>query len=48
MNKDAVWITLCMIVVITINMLGAGVYGECEFIFASVCYILRFAAWRST
>lgn len=25
-----------MIVVVTINLLGAGVYGECEFIFASI------------
>ncbi|KIO33866.1 hypothetical protein M407DRAFT_65140 [Tulasnella calospora MUT 4182] len=36
MRKDAVWITVCLIVVITINMLGAGVYGECEFVFASI------------
>lgn len=40
MRKDAVWITVCLIVVITINMLGAGVYGECEFVFASVSYLL--------
>ncbi|EMD35788.1 hypothetical protein CERSUDRAFT_96012 [Gelatoporia subvermispora B] len=34
--NDAVWITICAVVVITINMFGAGVYGECEFIFASI------------
>jgi amino acid transporter len=28
------WITICLVVVIAINMLGAGVYGEAEFIFA--------------
>ncbi|KAL0950947.1 hypothetical protein HGRIS_007699 [Hohenbuehelia grisea] len=38
-NKEinpAVWITVCLIVVIAINMCGAGVYGEAEFIFASI------------
>ncbi|RDB29597.1 Lysine-specific permease [Hypsizygus marmoreus] len=38
-NKDvnpAVWITVTMIVTIAINMFGAGVYGEAEFIFASI------------
>ncbi|KAI0824226.1 amino acid permease [Trametes gibbosa] len=34
--NNAVWITMCLIVVITINMFGAGVYGEAEFIFASI------------
>lgn len=34
--NNAVWITICLIVVVTINMLGAGAYGECEFIFASI------------
>ncbi|KAJ7047679.1 amino acid permease [Mycena alexandri] len=34
--NDAVWVTIIMIVVIGINMLGAGVYGEAEFIFASI------------
>ncbi|KAG8937011.1 hypothetical protein FRC03_004077 [Tulasnella sp. 419] len=33
---DALWISLCFLVVIVINMLGAGVYGEAEFIFASI------------
>ncbi|KIY66560.1 putative general amino acid permease [Cylindrobasidium torrendii FP15055 ss-10] len=32
----AVWIVVCLVVVITINLFGAGVYGECEFIFASI------------
>ncbi|KAF8203089.1 amino acid permease [Pholiota molesta] len=38
-NKEinpAVWITICMIVVIIINLLGAGAYGEAEFVFASI------------
>ncbi|QRW12299.1 amino acid permease [Ceratobasidium sp. AG-Ba] len=34
--NDALWISICLIVVVVINMLGAGVYGECEFIFASI------------
>ncbi|KAJ7667693.1 amino acid permease [Mycena polygramma] len=34
--NDAVWIAIIMVVVIAINMLGAGVYGEAEFIFASI------------
>jgi len=34
--NNAVWITVCLIVTVVINMMGAGVYGECEFIFASV------------
>ncbi|KIJ68243.1 hypothetical protein HYDPIDRAFT_24541 [Hydnomerulius pinastri MD-312] len=34
--NNAVWITVCGIVVITINMFGAGAYGEAEFIFASI------------
>jgi len=35
-TNPAVWITVCSVVAITINMFGAGVYGECEFIFASI------------
>lgn len=31
---NAAWIAICLVVVITINMFGAGVYGEAEFIFA--------------
>ncbi|RPD63001.1 amino acid permease [Lentinus tigrinus ALCF2SS1-7] len=34
--NNAVWITMCLVVVVTINLFGAGVYGECEFIFASI------------
>lgn len=34
--NPAVWITVCMVVVVVINMLGAGAYGEAEFIFASI------------
>ena len=34
--NNAVWITICLIVTVVINMFGAGVYGECEFIFASI------------
>ncbi|KAG9028958.1 hypothetical protein FRB95_005873 [Tulasnella sp. JGI-2019a] len=33
---DALWISLCLIVVIAINLLGAGVYGEAEFVFGSI------------
>ncbi|EPS97222.1 hypothetical protein FOMPIDRAFT_1032088 [Fomitopsis schrenkii] len=34
--SPAVWITMCLVVVIALNMFGAGVYGEAEFIFASI------------
>jgi len=34
--NNAAWITILLVVVVVINMLGAGVYGECEFIFASI------------
>ncbi|KAL5530454.1 hypothetical protein ACEPAF_6712 [Sanghuangporus sanghuang] len=34
--NSAVWITMCLVIVIVINLFGAGVYGECEFIFASI------------
>jgi amino acid transporter len=34
--NPAVWVTIFLIVVITINLMGAGVYGETEFIFASI------------
>ncbi|KAF9513650.1 hypothetical protein BS47DRAFT_1295925 [Hydnum rufescens UP504] len=33
--NDAAWITICLVVVIVINMLGAGAYGEAEFFFVS-------------
>jgi amino acid transporter len=34
--NNAAWISLCLVVVVVINFLGAGVYGECEFWFASI------------
>ncbi|KZT60249.1 putative general amino acid permease [Calocera cornea HHB12733] len=34
--NNAVWVTICLVVVFIINMFGAGVYGECEFWFASI------------
>ncbi|KAI0788209.1 amino acid permease [Fomes fomentarius] len=34
--NSAVWVTMCFVVVVIINLFGAGVYGECEFIFASI------------
>jgi amino acid transporter len=33
---NGLWIALCLVVVVVINMFGAGVYGECEFWFASI------------
>lgn len=33
---DAAWICMCLVIVILINLLGAGAYGEAEFIFASI------------
>ncbi|KAL5494696.1 hypothetical protein ACEPAI_157 [Sanghuangporus weigelae] len=34
--NPAVWITMCFVVILIINVLGVGIYGECEFIFASI------------
>jgi len=34
--NSAVWITIGIAVVIAINLMGAGIYGEAEFIFASI------------
>lgn len=34
--NPGVWITICFVVVIFINVLGAGAYGEAEFWFASI------------
>ncbi|KAN0100779.1 amino acid-polyamine-Organocation superfamily protein [Tylopilus felleus] len=34
--NNAVWVFMCIVVVVTINMLGAGAYGEAEFCFASI------------
>jgi hypothetical protein len=33
---DPLWIVICFLVVLAINLLGAGAYGEAEFIFASI------------
>ncbi|TCD71468.1 hypothetical protein EIP91_008848 [Steccherinum ochraceum] len=35
-TNNAVWVTVGLIVVVFINFLGAGVYGEAEFIFSSI------------
>ncbi|KAG2356498.1 amino acid permease/ SLC12A domain-containing protein [Suillus spraguei] len=34
--NNSVWVVMCLVVVLIINMLGAGAYGEAEFIFASI------------
>ncbi|KAI0088059.1 amino acid permease [Irpex rosettiformis] len=34
--NDAVWVTIFLIIIITINLFGAAAYGEAEFIFASI------------
>lgn len=34
--NNSVWVVMCLVVVLTINMLGAGAYGEAEFVFASI------------
>ncbi|KAF8490299.1 amino acid permease-domain-containing protein [Gautieria morchelliformis] len=34
--NNAVWVTIFLLVVVVINLMGAGVYGEYEFIFASI------------
>lgn len=34
--SPAIWMTVCLVVVVAINMLGARAYGECEFWFASI------------
>ncbi|KAG8849716.1 hypothetical protein FRB96_000656 [Tulasnella sp. 330] len=33
---DALWISICLIVVVGINLMGAGFYGESEFMFGSI------------
>jgi len=35
-SLNSLWIVLCLIVVVFINFLGAGAYGEAEFVFASI------------
>ncbi|KAI0075661.1 amino acid permease [Panus rudis PR-1116 ss-1] len=34
--NNAVWISIFLVVVVAINLLGAGAYGEAEFVFASI------------
>ncbi|KAG8706833.1 hypothetical protein FRC09_002180 [Ceratobasidium sp. 395] len=34
--SDSVWLVVCIVVVVAINLCGAAVYGEAEFIFASI------------
>ncbi|KAF9232361.1 amino acid permease [Melanogaster broomeanus] len=33
---NAIWITMCLAVAIGINLFGVGIYGEAEFVFASI------------
>ncbi|KAH9982507.1 amino acid permease [Lactifluus volemus] len=35
-SLNSAWVTICLIVVIAINFMGAGAYGEAEFVFASI------------
>nr|ODN91508.1 AAT family amino acid transporter [Cryptococcus depauperatus CBS 7855] len=42
--SNALWISICLIVVVVINLFGAGVYGECEFWFASI-KVLTIRRW---
>lgn len=42
--NNAAWITICLVVVVAINALGAGAYGEAEFFFASI----KVCPWSST
>ncbi|KAK0440805.1 amino acid permease [Armillaria borealis] len=35
-TNNAAWISMCLGVAVIINLFGAGVYGEAEFIFASI------------
>ncbi|KAI0001988.1 amino acid permease [Russula vinacea] len=35
-NVNSAWVTICLAVVVAINFMGAGAYGEAEFIFASI------------
>ncbi|KAG2130717.1 amino acid permease [Suillus clintonianus] len=34
--NNAVWITMCLVIAVGINLFGVGTYGEMEFIFASI------------
>jgi amino acid transporter len=33
---NSAWVTICLVVVVSINFMGAGAYGEAEFLFASI------------
>ncbi|KAH9968928.1 amino acid permease [Russula dissimulans] len=33
---NSAWVSICLVVVVAINFMGAGAYGEAEFIFASI------------
>jgi len=35
-NLNSAWVSMCLVVVVAINFMGAGAYGEAEFIFASI------------
>ncbi|KAI0032175.1 amino acid permease [Vararia minispora EC-137] len=35
-SLNPAWVAICLVVVVTINFLGAGAYGETEFFFASI------------
>ncbi|KAI0274681.1 amino acid permease [Gloeopeniophorella convolvens] len=35
-NLNSLWVSICLVVVVAINFMGAGAYGEAEFIFASI------------
>lgn len=42
--NPAAWISLTLVVTIVINMFGARMYGEMEFIFA--CVVFHFRVWN--
>jgi len=33
---NSAWVTICLVVVVAINFMGAGAYGEAEFLFSSI------------
>jgi len=35
-NVNSAWVSICLVVVVAINFMGAGAYGEAEFVFASI------------
>ena len=34
--NSAVWLTICLVVVVVINFLGTQAFGECEFWFGEI------------